>query len=278
MSQNDCPTPWIILSENDCHISLWFIKWSVSLFRWLSTPGWILEAQSRIFLGIKVIIKKAFETATSWVFRSTCCSLFFDRHIYLQLLGQWWAGLDLAKIKNEDNHFGREGVCKQRVFNLKVIKEGILGWPHQSQLAHPPLPHVITYVNLHGIPSPTHDDKAQHAWRQRPNFWASRNRQNAVYIHQSRVFILLSKQSWDLCWELGIIFARPNSQHKPQISPPKVMSCRHPCHAWDLFRTQDLGPMWSGKSQLSCSQRLRLHRLSSSDLGTWDLGLHVNQP
>ena len=31
--------------------------------------------------------------------------------------------------------------------------------------------------------------------------------------------------------------------------------------------------MWSGKSQLPCSQRLRLHGLTSSDLGlrTWDL-------
>ena len=45
----------------------------------------------------------------------------------------------------------------------------------------------------------------------------------------------------------------------------------HPCHTWDLET------VWSHKFQLPCSQRLRMHKLTSSD---WNLGLgtHVNQP
>ena len=74
------------------------------------------------------------------------------------------------------------------------------------------------------------------------------------------------------------------------------LSCRHPCHTWDLgFGTlcEVVSPnfhalhgwecmnwpqvicdlVWSGKSQLPCSRWLRLHGLTSSDLGlrTWDL-------
>jgi hypothetical protein len=45
------------------------------------------------------------------------------------------------------------------------------------------------------------------------------------------------------------------------------MPCRLPCHTWDLgLGTYDRDPMWGGKSQLPCSQRLRLHRLTSSGL------------
>ena len=79
-----------------------------------------------------------------------------------------------------------------------------------------------------------------------------------------------------------------NTNPKPHLQ--KVLLCRHPCHTWDLKLgtmcevespnihalngwdctnwpqvTWDL--VWSGKSQRSCSQRLRLHRSTSSDLG-----------
>ena len=42
------------------------------------------------------------------LFRSSCC---FYLKSNLQLLGQWSAGLNLAKIKNTDNHFGTDGVA-----------------------------------------------------------------------------------------------------------------------------------------------------------------------
>ena len=29
----------------------------------------------------------------------------------LQALGQWSVGLNLARVRNTDNHFGTEGVC-----------------------------------------------------------------------------------------------------------------------------------------------------------------------
>jgi hypothetical protein len=57
----------------------------------------------------------------------------------------------------------------------------------------------------------------------------------------------------------------------PEPHLQKVLSCWHPCHTWSL----GLGaPVWSGKSQLPCSQQLILHQLTSNylGLGTWDLG------
>ena len=55
---------------------------------------------------------------------------------------------------------------------------------------------------------------------------------------------------------------------KPHLQ--KVLPCRRPCHALGL-RTWD--HVSSGKSQTPCSQWLKLHGLTSSDLGT-----HVNLP
>ena len=59
---------------------------------------------------------------------------------------------------------------------------------------------------------------------------------------------------------------------KPHLQ--EVLSCKHPCHTWDLEL------VWR-KSPLLCSQLLRLHKLTSSDLGlgNWDpmwSGLWVN--
>ena len=54
------------------------------------------------------------------------------------------------------------------------------------------------------------------------------------------------------------------SQHKCQTSPPKRGIVQASMLELGL-RTWDYD--WSGKSQLPCSQRWRLHRLTSSDLG-----------
>ena len=69
-----------------------------------------------------------------------------------------------------------------------------------------------------------------------------------------------------------------NTSPKPHLG--KVWPCRHPHHTHD--------PVWSGKSQLPCSQWLKLHGLTSSDLWlmtpcepaskqTWTTSLYCNQ-
>jgi len=63
-----------------------------------------------------------------------------------------------------------------------------------------------------------------------------------------------------------------NTSLKPHLQ--KALPCGHACHStWDL----GLGTVPSGKWGLPCSQRLRLHGCTSSDLGleTWDLGLRT---
>ena len=73
----------------------------------------------------------------------------------------------------------------------------------------------------------------------------------------------------DLCWELGWAFCLT------QLST-QGMSLTFKSVAMQAFMSylriiQDQGAMWSGKFQLPCSIRLRLHGLTSSDLGlmTW---------
>jgi hypothetical protein len=87
--------------------------------------------------------------------------------------------------------------------------------------------------------------------------------------------VIIKGGSWLFCAKIITILVLrvgssflliPTLNTSPEPYLQKVLPCRHPCH------TCDLGPVWSGKSQLPCSQRLRLHRLTSSDLGlrTWD--------
>ena len=81
----------------------------------------------------------------------------------------------------------------------------------------------------------------------------------------------MQKYLWDLCWELNL--ALYLIQLSPQVPSLTSKKC---CHVGIhvILGTHDLRPpVWSGKSQLSSSQRLRLHRLTSSDLG---LGTRVN--
>jgi hypothetical protein len=63
------------------------------------------------------------------------------------------------------------------------------------------------------------------------------------------------------------ILLDPTLKISPKPHLQKVSSCKHPCHTWDL--------VWSSKSHMSCSQWLRLHKLTSSDLG---LGIPLNWP
>jgi hypothetical protein len=74
----------------------------------------------------------------------------------------------------------------------------------------------------------------------------------------------------DLCWELGLPFCCPNSQRKSKATPSKSLPCKHACHTWDL-RFGTLCEVVS--PNFLYSQQLRLHGLTSSDLGP-----HVNMP
>ena len=72
---------------------------------WLSAQLEI-EAQSQTFLYKTFYIKKSFTLQLPGTFRSSCCFLFSEA--YLQLFNQWSTGLNLAQLRNTDNHFGTE--------------------------------------------------------------------------------------------------------------------------------------------------------------------------
>ena len=65
------------------------------------------------------------------------------------------------------------------------------------------------------------------------------------------------------------VFLDPNSTQVPTSSPKSIT--KHAFMSYLGLRTWDR--VWSGKSQLPCSRRLRLHGSISSHLGlrTWDL-------
>ena len=67
----------------------------------------------------------------------------------------------------------------------------------------------------------------------------------------------------------------PTRNTSPQPHLQQVLPCRQPCHTWDLGLGNPCEVVI--KSQLPCSQRLRLHGLVSSDLGDSRLGTCVNQ-
>ena len=82
----------------------------------------------------------------------------------------------------------------------------------------------------------------------------------------------MQKQSQDLCCELGLALCliQYSTQVQNSTSPLESVAM-YGIHV--TLETWNLKPcVWSGKSQLPCSQRLRLHGLTSSDLGhgTWD--------
>ena len=77
---------------------------------------------------------------------------------------------------------------------------------------------------------------------------------------------LMQKYSWDLCWEMGLDFCL--TQLSTQVPSLTSKNC---CHVGIHVILGTWDPVWSGKSQLPCSKWLRLHGLTSSDLG---LGVH----
>ena len=92
-----------------------------------------------------------------------------------------------------------------------------------------------------------------------------------VNYHQMRTHVDFSMQndSWALCWELCLAFCSTHLETQvPSLTSKKC--CHVGIHV--TVGNEDLGRVWNGKSQLPCSQRLRLHGLTSSDLRLkiWD--------
>ena len=74
---------------------------------WLS--AWLeIVAQSQIFSTKPSMSRSLLTPQLPGTFRSSCWCLF--KKSYLQLFGQWPADLNLAQVRNADNHFDTEGV------------------------------------------------------------------------------------------------------------------------------------------------------------------------
>ena len=85
-----------------------------------------------------------------------------------------------------------------------------------------------------------------------------------VHYHWSWILIILWKILTGLMLRVVSSFLPDptlNISVKPHLQ--KALPCGHPCHTWDL----GLGTVSSGKYSLPCSQRLRLHGCTSTDLG-----------
>jgi hypothetical protein len=134
--------------------------------------------------------------------------------------------------------------------------------------------HLLLRTSSHGV-----------TWRQSPNFWALRNSNIVFFSHYSWILITSchtptttntkqnkTKQTCGTCVESWVyLFAVPtlNASLFPR-APSKSLPCKHACHTWDL-RFGTLCEVVS--PNFLYSQRLRLHGLTSSDLGP-----HVNMP
>ena len=117
----------------------------------------------------------------------------------------------------------------------------------------------------HGIPSPTHVSKAKHAGKV-PTIEPQQTIKARFSSIKIRSCLFYAKKFLGLVLRVGSSFLlNPTLNMRPEPHLQKVLPCRHPCHTWNL------GPVWSGKSQLPSSQWLSLQGLTSSKLG---LGTH----
>ena len=110
-----------------------------------------------------------------------------------------------------------------------------------------------------------------------PNMEAKSQLLSLKEPHWMRILVLLCTHicRQDLCWELGLAYC--STQFSTQVSNlTSNKQCHVVIHVILLrLRTWDL--LWSGKSQLSCSPRLRFHRLTKSDMGLRTSYPHVNR-
>ena len=107
------------------------------------------------------------------------------------------------------------------------------------------------------VPSPTYISKSQHGGKV-PIFEPQEIIKIWLVIIKGRSWLFYAKNFTRLVLTVGSRFLLdPTLNTSPEPHLQKVLPCGHPCHTWD--------PMWSGKSQLPCSQQL-----SNLGLGTWD--------
>ena len=130
-----------------------------------------------------------------------------------------------------------------------------------KQLCYGPV-HMVSQVS-----SLTHVSKSQHGGKV-PTFEPQENIKIWLIIIKVGSWLFYAEIFTGLALRVGSSsLLDPTFNTSPEPHLQKVLPCRHPCHTWDL------GLGTRVKSQLPCSQRLRLHRLTSSDLGlrSWDL-------
>jgi hypothetical protein len=112
------------------------------------------------------------------------------------------------------------------------------------------------------VPSPTHVSKSQHRGKV-PTSSLKKPSKYGYLSLKSNLDYLMKNYSPNFNWKLGLaLYSTQLSTQLPKLTSKKC------CHGGIIHAINlDLGPVWSGKSQLPCSQRLRLHRLTSSNLG-----------
>ena len=120
-------------------------------------------------------------------------------------------------------------------------------------------------VSSQGVPSPTQFDNFQHGGKV-PTFEPQETFKIWLLIINIGSGVIYAKIFAGIVFMIGPCFLLdPTLNTNPKPHFQKVLPSRHPCHTWNS--------MWSGKSQLACSQSLRLHGLTSSALRlrTWDV-------
>ena len=84
------------------------------------------------------------------------------------------------------------------------------------------------------VPSPTHVGKSQHGGKV-PAFEPQETIKIWLILIRSRISIILCKIFAGLVFNFGSSKKRdPTCNTNPKSHLQKVLSCRHPCHTWDL--------------------------------------------
>ena len=100
-------------------------------------------------------------------------------------------------------------------------------------------------------------------WRQTPNFWTHKTIKTRLINIKVESWVSHIKSLQDCVWELGLAFCLAQlSTQVPTLTSKKW--CHVDIHV--ILGPEDSGVVWKGKSQLRCSQRLRLHGSTSRDL------------
>ena len=125
---------------------------------------------------------------------------------------------------------------------------------------------VCLNAGSHGVPSPIHVKQSHHGGKV-PTF----EPQEPIKVWDLWAFVMYWLLYAKILW-LVLRLVRSNFLLGPTLSTSLEPHLKECCHV-DIHvirGTEDLGPVWRGKSQLPCSQWLRFHRLTK---GVWNVGL-----